>query len=44
MERFLLCLHGKRVCRDEKVRVLWIETKNDKFTIKSPYNVLELGS
>ncbi|RVW55773.1 Dymeclin [Vitis vinifera] len=29
---------------DEKDRVLWIETKNDKFTIKSPYNVLELAN
>ena len=44
VERFLLCLHGKRVCRDEEDKVLWTETKSSKFTIKSLYNLLESGN
>ena len=39
MERFLLNLHGKRLCKEDMV--LWKETKKDKFT-DSLYNTLEL--
>ena len=35
VERFLLSLHGKKVCRDEEDKVLCIETKSGKFTVKS---------
>ena len=41
VERFLLCLHGKRVCRDEEDMVQWIETRSCKFTVKSLYNILK---
>ncbi|RVW96262.1 Dolichyl-diphosphooligosaccharide--protein glycosyltransferase subunit STT3A [Vitis vinifera] len=41
VERFLLCLHGKRVCRDEEDMVQWIETRSWKFTVKSLYNILK---
>ena len=44
MEIFLLCFHGKRVCRHEEDKVLWIEMKSGKFTVKSLYNALELDS
>ena len=43
VERFLSCLHGLRVYRDEEDRVFWIEIKNDKFTMKLLYTALELG-
>lgn len=43
MERFLLSLHGLRVCRDEEDGMLWTETKN-KFIVKSLYITLELGT
>ena len=43
VEIFLLCLHGKRVHRDEKDKVLWTETKSGKFSIKSLYKALEPG-
>lgn len=44
MEKFLACLHVEKVCRDKEDRMLWIETKCDKFTVKSHYNTLELDS
>ena len=34
---------GLRVYSDEEDRVSWIETKNDKFTMKLLYTALELG-
>ena len=44
VERFLLCLCGKRVNLDEEDRVWWMESKNGKFSFKSIYKSLELGS
>ena len=44
MERFIWCLYERRVCRNEEDRVLWTETKKGKFTVKSLYNILELGN
>ena len=41
VERFLSCLDGMRVNRDEEDRVRWIETKNGKFIVKSLYMALE---
>ena len=43
MERFLSCLDGLRVHRDEEDRALWTKTKNGKFTVMSLYTALELG-
>ncbi|RVX04134.1 Dynamin-related protein 5A [Vitis vinifera] len=40
-ESFLRRLHGKKVCDDV---VFWTETKSGKFSVKSLYNALELGS
>ena len=44
MESFLLCLNGKIVQRDKEDRVLWTETKSDKFLVKSLYKALESSS
>ncbi|RVW97629.1 hypothetical protein CK203_027994 [Vitis vinifera] len=44
VESLLLCLHGKRLHRDEEDKVLWTETKSGKFSLKSLYKALELGS
>lgn len=44
MERFSLSLHGLRVCRDEKDRVLLTKTKSGKFIVMSLYTALELGT
>lgn len=41
---FLLSLHEKRVFRDEEDKTVWIETKSGKFSVKSLYSALELGS
>ena len=41
MGRFLLSLNGKSVQRDKEGRVLWMETKCGKFSIKSFYKALE---
>ena len=38
---FLLGLNGKGVQRDVEDRVLWIETKCGKFSVKSLYKALE---
>ncbi|RVW12596.1 hypothetical protein CK203_014944 [Vitis vinifera] len=43
VERFLSCLDGLRVHRDEEDRALWTKTKNGKFTVMSLYTALELG-
>ncbi|RVW45237.1 hypothetical protein CK203_067434 [Vitis vinifera] len=43
VERFLSCLDGLRVHRDEEDRALWTKTKNGKFTVKSLYTALESG-
>ena len=40
VHRFLLSLNGKSVLRDVEDRVLWIETKCGKFSIKSLYKAL----
>ncbi|RVX11683.1 Cyclin-L1-1 [Vitis vinifera] len=44
VESFLLCLNGKIVQRDKEDRVLWTETKSDKFLVKSLYKALESSS
>ena len=44
VERFLLTIHEKRVIIDLEDRVLWKETKDEKFFVKSLYSVLELGN
>lgn len=44
VEQFLLCLHEKRVVRDEDDRMLWTKTKSGKFTVKSLYSALEPGN
>ena len=43
-ERFLPCLDEMRVHKDDEDKVLWTETKNGKYTLKSLYMVLESGS
>ena len=40
---FLLGLNGKSVQRDVEDKLLWIETKCGKFSIKSLYKALVLG-
>ena len=30
-------LQGKRVCKNEEHKVIWIESTNDKFSIKALY-------
>ena len=40
---FLLGLNGKSVRQDVEDRVLWIETKCGKFSVKSLYKALESG-
>lgn len=42
VERFLLKIQGKRLISDLENRVLWKETKDEKFSIKSLYSALEL--
>ncbi|RVW35196.1 hypothetical protein CK203_099986 [Vitis vinifera] len=44
VERFLPCLDEMRVHKDDEDKVLWTETKNGKYTLKSLYMVLESGS
>ena len=44
MERFLLCLNGKRVQRDGDDRVLWNGRKSGKFSVRSLYKFLESSS
>ncbi|RVX04171.1 hypothetical protein CK203_015638 [Vitis vinifera] len=41
VERFLSRLKELRVHKDEEDRVLWIETKNRKFTVKLLHATLE---
>ena len=41
MKSFLLCMNGKRVQRDGEDRMLWIETKSGKFSVKSLNKSLE---
>ena len=41
VERFLLTLQGKRLVFDLEDRVLWKETKNENFSVKSLYSTLE---
>ena len=43
MESLLLCLCGKRVNMDKDM-LLWMETKSDKFSVKSLYKALESDS
>ena len=42
VERFLLSI-WEDSARNEEDKVLWTETKSNKFTIKSLYNALETG-
>ena len=42
VERFLVTLQGKRVIVDLEDKVLWKETKDGKFSVKSLYGALEL--
>ena len=42
VERFLLAIHGKRMVTNVEDRVLWKETKDGKFSIKSLYSAFEL--
>ena len=42
VERFLLKIQGKRLISDLENRVLWKETKDEKFSLKSLYSALEL--
>ena len=44
VERFLFAIQGKRMVTNVEDRVLWKETKDGKFSIKSLYSALELGS
>ena len=44
VEQFLLRLQGKRVYREEEDKVISIESKSSKFSIKALYFVLELGN
>ena len=41
VERFLLTLQGKRIVINMEDRVLWKETKDGKFFVKSLYSALE---
>ena len=41
VERFLSTIQGKRVFMDSKDRMLWKETKNGKFFVKSLYGALQ---
>ena len=41
MERLFSTLQGKRVVVGLEDRVVWKETKNEIFSVKSPYNTLE---
>ena len=41
VERFLLTLQGKRIVINMEDRVLWKETKDEKFFVKSLYSALE---
>ena len=41
VERFLLTIQGKRLNADVEDRMMWRETKNKIFTIKSLYNSLD---
>ena len=41
VERFLLTLQGKRLVFDLEDTVLWKETKNENFSVKSLYSTLE---
>ena len=38
VEHFLLSLQGRRVCREDEDKVIWIGLKNDRFSIKSLYS------
>lgn len=42
VETFFLKIQGKRLISNLEDRVLWKETKDGKFCVKSLYNVLEL--
>ena len=42
MESFLLKIQGKKLISGLEDRVLWKETKNRKFSIKSLYSAFEL--
>ena len=44
MEHFLLRLQGRRVCREEENKVIWIGLKNGRFSVKALYSALESGS
>ena len=41
VERFLLTIQGKGLNADVEDRMMWRETKNEIFTIKSLYNSLD---
>lgn len=43
-KKHILRLQGKRVHREEEDRVIWIESKSGKLSIKALYIVLESGS
>ena len=38
MERFLLSLQERSVCREQKDKVIWTGSKNGKFSIKALYS------
>ena len=44
MERFLLSLQERSVCREQKDKVIWTGSKNGKFSIKALYSTLETES
>ena len=43
-EQFLLSLQGRRVCKDQKDKVIWSGSKDGKFPIKVLYSTLETES
>lgn len=44
MEWFRLSLQRRRVSSKEDDKVIWIRSKNDKFSVEGLCSVLELGS
>ncbi|RVW70981.1 hypothetical protein CK203_059677 [Vitis vinifera] len=43
LERFLLRLHGRRVSKDKEDDIMWIESKDGTFSVKSLFKAWELG-
>ena len=44
VERFLFSLQGKRVVTNLEDRILWKEAKDEKFSVRTLYNVIEGSS